>query len=315
MRSSKRRLSPSTIVLVGLLCLACAGLFAPRRWTGGLISAVQVLVPFQAAANEAATLVAPGDSGDQASVSAETLQALQRVKSSYEHQVASLSMRVANLEEEVRVLAATRLWGDVDSRLGSRGRLIPAQVVSGDLLPWRDSRLINAGTLQGVRSEAAVTSHHFSIDLGAADGVQSGMAILRSEVLIGVIREAGTHTARVQLLSDVDYEGKVRIARQAEGRFEPVDGFFWLSGRGGGRMEIRNVLARDVEAGKIAVGDLVLSDHTDVALPASLVIGHIEAIDVDRHNPLLSIITVRNAVDETSLRRVYVFDPEPEEPQ
>jgi len=76
-------------------------------------------------------------------------------------------------------------------------------------------------------------------------------------------------------------------------------------------MEIRDVVRRDVEAGTITVGDLVLSDHTDAMLPASLVIGTIAAIDADRDNPLLSILTVQSAVDEHALRRVYVFDPSP----
>ncbi len=41
-----------------------------------------------------------------------------------------------------------------------------------------------------------------------------------------------------------------------------------------------------------------------------MTIGRITSIGPDRDNPLLSILTIGATVDEKSLRRIYVYDPE-----
>jgi cell shape-determining protein MreC len=153
-------------------------------------------------------------------------------------------------------------------------------------------------------------SNLFTIDQGQNAGVRSGMTILLREIFLGVVEQVGTHTARVKLLSDVETAMKVRIGRFTDNGFVPVERYFWLSGRGGGRMEIRDAKRREVEAGLLQLGDTVLSDSTSGALPAAMTIGRITAIQPDRGNPLLAILTVASVVDEESLRRVYVFDPE-----
>ena len=144
-------------------------------------------------------------------------------KAALAHQVAALTIRVAELEREVGILTATRLW-DVDgARLGASGQLIPAGVVTGDLLPWRSSSLINAGTLQGVRPGAAVTSCHFTVNRGTDDSVRNGLAILLGETLIGWVEQAGTHTARVKLLTAPSVAMKVRIGRLEKPTGQGVD--------------------------------------------------------------------------------------------
>lgn len=296
------------MLLLSLLGVSLLGLTLPRQWTGRLMSLVQVIVPFQHAANAAGERLTDAFPDNGRTVSQAAIDAAERERAALEHKVAALSARVLDLEEEVSVLTATRIWGDEEGRLGARGRLIPARVIAPDILAWRSSRLINAGRLQGVRSGAPVASRYFEIGRGDTDGVRSGMAILLAETLVGEVVETGTHTARVRLLSDVGMEMKVRIARRVDDGFEPIARFFWLTGRGGGVMEIRDVERRDVEAGIIRIDDLVLSDHTSTRLPASMVIGKVVTIESDRHNPLLSILTIEAAVEPAALRRVYVFD-------
>ena len=290
----------------------------PREWTGGLMSLVQVLVPFQHAATGAMEMIddpVPGDGP----VSAEAYHALSIEKAAMEHQVASLVSRVTELESDVELLQGTRLWDAEGGRLGARGLLIPARVVTDDLLSWRASRLINAGKLQGVQRGSAVTSHHFSIDRGEAGGVRSGLAVLLKEVFVGLVEQAGTHTARIKLLSDPSVEMKVRIGRLTNEGFLPLDRYFWLNGRGKGVMEIRDVHRRDTRpavdaAGReigppiIQVGDVVLSDPMSSLLPASMTVGKVARIDADLKNPLLCILWVEPAMDAASLRRVYVYD-------
>ena len=290
--------------------IAITALLLPAEWTGKLISLAQIIVPFQHAATVTADSVGQALRPNKPTVSPEEYEALERKKAALEHQVAALAVRVAELEKEVDILTATRLWDAAGKRIGARGRLIPARVITDDLLPWRSSQLVNAGTLQGVERGSAVTSRLFTIDQGDTDGLDRGMAVLLGEVLVGLVEQAGTHTARVKLLSDVSVQMKVRVGRLTDSGFAPLEDYFWLVGRGDGVMEIGDAKRRDVEAGLIQVGDVVLSDPASGILPCAMTIGRITSIGPDRNNPLLSILTIEAALDETSLRRVYVYDPE-----
>lgn len=298
-------------MLVGLLLIASlTAIVFPRRWTGGLISLVQVIVPFQDAATVAADALSSLGNDRPSAVSSEAYEALTREKAAVEHQAAALAARVEELEGDVAVLTSTRLWSVAGQRLGASGRLIPARVISQDLLPWRSSRLLSAGSVQGVQDGAAVTSNVFTVDRGENAGLHSGLAILLGETLVGEIVQTGTHTSRVKLLSDVSVQMKVRIGRRTGDRFTLVDRYYWLTGRGAGRMEIRDVERKDVETGVIQVGDTVLSDPQSDVLPAAMTIGKVSAASADRDNPLFAILTITGAVPEENLRRVYVYDPQ-----
>jgi len=315
---STRRRKPverSTKVILGaLLLISAAAILFPQRWTGGFISLVQVVVPFQDAATVAVDAVSSLGEVRPSPVPSEAYEALTREKAAVEHQAAALAARVEELEGEVAVLSSTRLWAVAGQRLGASGRLIPAKVISQDILPWRSSRLLNAGSVQGVQDGAVVTSHVFTVDRGEDAQLRSGLAILFGETLIGEIVQTGTHTSRVKLLSDVSVQRKVRIGRWTGGRFLLLDRYYWMSGRGSGRMEIRDVERKDVETGVIQVGDTVLSDPQSDVLPAAMTIGKITTTSADRDNPLFAILTIAAAVSEESLRRVYIYDPQTERP-
>lgn len=304
---------------VAVLVVSLGLFFLPAQWTGGLISFVQILVPFQHAATAAAGFLDADDTQTDSlpPVSGSEHAALLRERDALEHQVAAIASRLRQLESEVEILTATRLW-DVGGRgIGPVGKLIPAQVVTKDLLAWRESRLVTVGSLQGIKPGAPVVSNYFSIDRGddAATGqagllVRKGMSILLKETLIGVAERVGTHTTRVKLLSDPSVQMKVRIGRFDDGEFVLLEPFYWLRGRGGGVMQIGDVNLRDVEDGKIRVGDMVFSDPLSDTLPAALTIGRITRIDHDVESPLLSTLTVKSPIIFSQLRRVYVFDPD-----
>lgn len=298
------------VILSALLLISAAAILFPQRWTGGLISLVQVIVPFQDAATVAVDAVSSLGEVRPSAVPNEAHEALKREKAAAEHQAAALAARVEELEGEVAVLTSTRLWSVAGQRLGASGRLIPARVVSRDILPWRSSRLLNAGSVQGVQDGAAVTSHVFTVDRGEDAELRSGLAILLGETFIGVIQQTGTHTSRMKLLSDVSVQMKVRIGRWTGERFVLVDRYFWMSGRGSGRMEIRDVERKDVETGIVQVGDTILSDPQSDVLPAAMTIGKVTAASADRDNPLFAVLTITAAVPEESLRRVYIYDPQ-----
>ena len=303
--SRNRKLFVATAIVI-----SAAALIAPRSWTGGLISAVQVLVPFQDAAGLAADTASGAVSSSSAPIPGHVHDALEREKSALQHHVAALTERITRLEQENAILTGIRLRDFDSSRIGVRGRLLPARIVADDMLPWRDSALVNVGTLRGVRVGAPVTSRGLLLDRGREDGLRDGMAVLLSETLIGLVDEnLGTHTARVRLLSDVTAKMRVRIGRFADDAFVLADQDFLLIGRGKGRMEIHDVDRRDVQSNIVQIGDLVLADPSDGAIPAALTIGKISAIKPDHENPLLSILIVESPTSRHSLRRVFVYDP------
>lgn len=296
--------------LLVLVAVSLTAMLLPSSWTGGLISLVQVIVPFQHAATAVGDRIGESLPDGSELIPAADFQAVQIENEALQHQVAALSLQAGELQRQVDLLTATRSW-DVDGhRLGWAGRLVPARVITDDVLPWRSSKLINAGTLQGVRRGSAVTSRYFTIDRGGDQGLDTGMAVLLKETLVGIVEQVGTHTARVKLLSDVTVQRKVRIGRFVDEGFAPLDQYYWLKGRGNGRMQIDHVDKRDVESGLIAIGDIVLADSQDEELPAALVIGKINSIERDLDNPLLSILKVHGVIDESKLRYVYVFDPQ-----
>lgn len=307
-RSVTARRSRWTTALV-VLGLPIALLLMPTTWTGTLISLTQVIVPFQSATTAAIDAVESvgGRSGEQ--IPLESFEQLKLEKAALLHKTAALAVRVDELEREVEILSATRLWDAGGRRLGAEGRLIPAGVVVADLLPWRSSRLVSAGSLQGVRRGSAVVSRYFTIDRGGETGVRDGMAVLLGETLVGLVAQVGTHTSRVKLLGDITVEMKVRVGRFTDDGFVPLDRYFWLKGRGQETMEIRDAERRDVDAGIVQVGDVVLSDPSSDLLPAAMTIGRITAIKPDHDNPLLSILTVQSPIASTDLRRVYLYDP------
>ncbi len=311
MRRSKTGGPAQRTYLTVLVLVSIVALLLPGRWTGKLISLMQVVVPFQDGATVATDSIARVITTDNGAVSRGKYEALQRQKAALEHRVAALATRAAELKKEVDLLTATRLWNVDGHRLGARGRLIPARVITEDLLPWRSSRLINVGTLQGVRRGSAVTSRVFTIDERDAGGLRGGLAVVLGEAFIGIIEQDGTHTSRVKLLSDVTVQMKVRVGRFTDDGFVSDDKYFWLSGRGNGVMQIRDAQRRDVDTGLIQIGDTVLSDPASDMLPAAMTIGKITEIEPDRDNPLLSIVTVNSVVDERSLRRIYVYDTQP----
>ncbi len=310
MARRKRRRGSPTLYLAVLVAISLLALLLPRRWTSRLTGLTQVILPFQKAVTRSADAVAASPPGRVLGVSDPTYDQLQRRELSLQHEAAALAAKVQELEREVELLSATRLWNAGGRRLGSRGRLVPAAVVAGDVVPWRSSRSIDAGVLQGVRRGSPVVSRYFTIDRGEESGLRSGLSILLGEVLVGVVDQVSSRSARVALLSDISSGRKVRVGRRTEFGFVTANRSFWLVGRGDGLMEINDVDRREVEAGEVAVGDVAVSDPLDEVLPAAMTIGRVAEIGSDPRNPLLCTLQVRCELDERALRRVYVYDPE-----
>jgi len=196
-RRRKRSPSRTGIAVIVLSVVSLVALLLPGAWSDKLLSIAQIIAPLQDGVSLAARSVSTGLSGEAPGVSPAERDALQRGKEAAEHRAAALAARVDELEREVAVLSAARLWEPDGRRLGARGRLIPARVIAPDLVPWRSSRLVSAGSVHGVSPGDAVTSHFFTVDKGGESGLGEGLAVLLGEVFVGVVEQTATHQSRV----------------------------------------------------------------------------------------------------------------------
>jgi len=96
-------------MLTVLVVVSLAAILAPQSWLQKFISVVQVLVPFQHAAQAGAEAIDDSLAADPRSVSGTDYDALLRSKQAADHQVAALSLRIDELEREVGLLTAARL--------------------------------------------------------------------------------------------------------------------------------------------------------------------------------------------------------------
>jgi cell shape-determining protein MreC len=302
-----RRLDRKSTLFVLLMGISVAALLVPARITAPLISLVQVLTPFQDFTQRAADAVGEAVEGPAPpAIDADEYDALRTRSQSYQNMIASLSLRVRALEQERDDLAGLRKLG-----LDSTGQLIPARVISSDMLSWHRAKLVDAGSLRGVRAGAAVTSNEFSVAAGTSQGMRNGLRVLAGEVLVGTVVQVGTHQSRVQWLTDPATKMPVVIGHPSQNGLEPLDAEFWMVGMERRGLQIRDVDHGYVERHEVQTGDLVMSLSDDERLPISVMIGTVSAIHPDPDNALLYVLEVTPAVDLDRLRRVYAVDLRP----
>ncbi len=295
-RSLRKRSRTRILAVVLLLCAVV--IFISSKLTGGVSGILQVLVPVQ----HAMSSLIPAGGAEPVQLSAEEAGELRRKLREYEHRLASMSARIADVQERNEELSGIRTRGF------EGGRLIHAKIVAADSLPWRDSRLLDQGTLVGVGHRDTVISHFF-VTVGEDDGVLDGMSILSGETLLGEITDVSTHTSRVLLVTDPAARPRlVQIGRHASEKFTFVPADFMLRGVGGNRMEVQGVSHRFIDQKTIEVGDTVMTSASDDRLPVQVVIGKVVDIRPDDDNGVLYDLVVEPLVDATKLKRAYVVD-------
>jgi cell shape-determining protein MreC len=301
MRNKSRfRITKGRLIAL-LLGLSVIGLLLPARYSGRLANLLQVIMPLQDGATRLADAAVDVVSPGPAAVSGEQFHELQEQHRSLEHLVASLSTQLDEQKRENAELTAIRRMG-----IGHQAKLIPARVVGEDVLAWRDSRLIDAGTLIGVADGGAVTTQSLLLEMAGDAQPVTGMTVLQGERLVGWISRASTYTARVRLLSDPETRMPVSIGRSDESGFKVIDAEFWLEGRGSGRIVVLEVDHKYIKQGLVRKGDLVMSQPDPPDLPVPLVIGRVVDLKPQSDNELLYTLTVESSLK--SLRHVYVLD-------
>jgi len=198
-----------------------------------------------------------------------------------ERQVAELEAGMVRLAELERGHA--RMTELLRFRSQLKGMVLGARVVGRDPLPWFRS---------------------FVIDLGRAEGVRAGLAVLAPGGVVGRVTEASRGAARVMLLTDND-SGIDAIVQRSRAR-----GIVQGARDRGCQM---NYLRRDVD---VVPGDLVVTSGLDGIFPKGALIGTVTKISLENRG-LLRSARVEPSVQLDDLEEVLVVVPtaefEPEE--
>lgn len=283
----------------------------PRDPFGALRNLTQVLALPQMYFNRARLLTAESArSLEDAPVSRETHSRLQNEKRAMEIAAVSQARRIQELETLIEQLTRTRQRG-----FPAEGALIPARVLAWDAAVGHSGLLVGKGTTARAEAGDWVASGFF-VDAGAEAGAADQAAVLSQEFLIGWVSQALPVTSRVVLLTDRLAKNPIRVNIVHVGKdFEPVRQEdrtlpFVLEGAGASRMRIRDVPANLVEEQKVKVGDLVMSDPNNPWLPAAMMIGKIDTLELvrDQEKPLYYDATVLAPYDPATLSHVFIVD-------
>lgn len=284
------------------MAVSLIGLFIPGRLLRPAKNPLQLLAAMQWAVHDQASAVEEAvRTHVRTAVSGEEFDRVDRERAALENRLVAMEAQIAELQQALEAVSGWRARG-----LPSSTRLISARVVSADAIGWRESIQIDRGSSDGVAVGDWVVSHGFPPPAGGGD--KPGGDRLSSECLLGQVAETAPLTSRVILLSDpyLRPPTRVRVARLEAGRISgPEDGLV-LYGAGGGAMTVPDVPASLCDAGKVRVGDLVITTRGEARLPIPMVVGRIERIDRDPKNPLLYRLSVRPRLDTRAIRQAYV---------
>ena len=136
-------------------------------------------------------------------------------------------------------------------------------------------------------------AHSMIVNAGRSDGVARGQAVVDSRGLVGHIVDAGNHSARVLLLTDI----QSRIPIYIEGA--DVDGI--LAGRSRGRPVIS--FTESSEPVTLTAGQRVLTSGVGGTLPRGIQVGTIRQVRGDE-----AIVTLDTNYARTRLVRVINYE-------
>jgi len=290
-----------------LMAASLLALLIPGRYTRPLKNPLQLLAPMQWAVHGTAACAQQSASARiRPSVSAEKHEQLQYEKNALENRVASMGRQMEEMEQIIGAISGWRQRG-----LAANTCVIPARVVAGDSVGWRESIVVDRGSSDGVQVGDWVATHGSLSQVG--DASRTAQVLLASECLLGRVVETSPLTSRVVLLSDGRQRQptRVRVARVEENRLAGPSDDLTLYGLGNAKMSIPDVPAQLLETSKIREQDLVISSPTESRLPLAMVIGRIERIEKDRKNPLLLHVFVTPRADTSCLQQVYIISSSP----
>lgn len=306
------KLSQRSIFIL-LMVGSVLALLVPRGWTDPIKHLTQVVVPAEDLSYSAAHGAAAGLNELDRNVAAKR----DSLSEMLTRELASETAFSEQLRQENERLRALRR----EYRIPPSVPILPAKVVAHDIVAWRDSVLVERGSLRDVSFKDWVTSRLF-LDQGAASGASEGHAVLASEALIGRIEQISPYMSRVQLFSDVDSPPiAVQIGSIDGSLVRLVDYPCSLRGEGRGRMKIANVPYKYIQTDdndrsaeqppRIKPGDMVFSAPEHLGLPVPLAIGRVESVEENPKKRLVYDVHIVPVVPLKELRDVYIISTIP----
>ena len=217
-----------------------------------------------------------------------------------------------------------KLRASYDPVIGVDYEIIPATVVAEDSLPYGQTRAVNAGKKDGVRTGSAV------VLTDRSKALPPELPVVATAELVGRLVDAGAFAARVQLVTDRDFKVSARIRRLVdpnrpreitvttdgsaarelltEQNSVPLD--VQAVGDGADGMIVSHVPAID----NVLPGDLLVTAG-DGTLPVEIRIGRVAEVSPDPQHPHHVTVRVRPDAELSSLREVYILLPRKLPPQ
>lgn len=139
-------------------------------------------------------------------------------------------------------------------------------------------------------------THQVIIDKGVTSGVRTGQAVIDAEGLFGQVVEAGRHTSRVLLITDLSHAVPVEVAR---------NGLRSIAS-GTGQMDLLQLENVPVTA-DIRQADLLVSSGLGGRFPRGYPVGQIQSVSTERTRAFAQVNVKPSALLDRSRHLLVVF--------
>jgi rod shape-determining protein MreC len=241
-------------------------------------------------------------------VMAGTIGKLGPIVWTFDHTIVPIGSGLSNLGSSTSQMfsniAAVRSLAEDNAKLEQENASLRQQVAA-DASIRRDNDQLRAqlgleaaGGPQEIASEVVAFDpesyrQFVTINKGSRSGIKAGQAVVSGGVLIGMINDVSSSTARVMLITDPDFK------LVAEDQNTAADGL--VEGQLGGGLELNDIGQTD----SVKPGDSVTTSGLSGTVPAGLLIGTVESVNT-RTNVVFQTAQVQSTFQLNKLRFAYV---------
>lgn len=195
----------------------------------------------------------------------------------------SVSEAAGDLTADASTLSALREQNAELRKLlaGAEEYRLEAERLEG-LLNMKTSSNVAGVTAHVTGRSVGAWSQSVTIDVGTADGVASGMAVMAASGVVGQVSRAGEHASTVRLLSDPNSGAAVMIqSSRANGIVRgSLEGLLYLE---------------DIdEKNKPQVGDVIVTSGLGGSYPSGLLVGTVVSVGSSNRGAVGSIVVDQN---------------------
>ncbi len=174
-------------------------------------------------------------------------------------------------------------WQSLAQKLDSENRDLRQQLA---VVPEPPSRFVTARV---VADTGGAFAQSVIVNSGSADGVAKGQVVMSGEGLVGRVMQAGNHSARVLLITDINSKLPVLVGESGTRAI--------MAGENGGRPRLLYLSAKTV----VAPGDKVVTSGDADAFPIGLPVGQVARISD-------GIVEIEPHMSGDKLQYVRIFD-------